>query len=65
MDGFEVCDRLAARDARRPAVVLTSSRDAASYADRLERSPARGFVAKHALSAAAVLSLVEAGSAVT
>ena len=57
LDGFEVCDRLAALAAR-PAVVLTSSRDAAAYTDRLEKSAARGFVAKHALSAAAVLSLV-------
>ncbi len=58
LDGFEVCDRLTALTTR-PAVVLTSSRDASSYADRLALSPARGFVPKHALSAAAVLSLVE------
>ena len=61
LDGFEVCDHLAAL-AERPAVVLTSSRDATSYADRLRRSPARGFVAKHALSAAALMSLLEAES---
>ena len=61
LDGFEVCDRLAALAAR-PAVVLTSSRDATSYADRLRRSSARGFVAKHALSASALLSLLEAES---
>ena len=60
-DGFEVCDRLAAL-ATRTAVVLTSSRDASSYVDRLARSSARGFVTKHALSASAVLSLVEAES---
>ena len=57
LDGFEVCDRLAAAGAR-PAVVLTSTRDASSYTDRLAHSSARGFVAKHALSASAVLSLV-------
>jgi DNA-binding NarL/FixJ family response regulator len=61
LDGFEVCDRLAAL-ASRPAVVLTSSRDATSYADRLRRSSARGFVAKHALSASALLALIEADS---
>ncbi len=61
LDGFEVCDRLNALAAR-PAVVLTSSRDAASYAERLRRSSARGFVAKHALSASALLSLLEAES---
>lgn len=61
MDGFAVCDRLAQRDRHRPAVVLTSSRDAASYGDRIERSSARGFVTKHALTAAAVRALVDAG----
>ena len=61
LDGFEVCDRLAAL-VTGPAVVLTSSRDASSYADRLATSPARGFVAKHDLSAAALLSLLEAAS---
>lgn len=60
LDGFEVCDRLAGLT--RTAVVLTSSRDASSYADRLARSPARGFVAKHALSADSLLSLIEGSS---
>ena len=59
LDGFEVCERLPVLGGR-PAVVLTSSRDAASYADRLARSTARGFVAKHALSAAALLALIDA-----
>lgn len=61
LDGFEVCDRLAALTTR-TAIVLTSSRDASSYADRLARSPAHGFVAKHALSAATLLSLIEGAS---
>jgi len=61
LDGFEVCDRLAALTTR-TAIVLTSSRDASSYADRLARSPARGFVAKHTLSAATLLSLIEGAS---
>jgi DNA-binding NarL/FixJ family response regulator len=59
LDGFEVCDRLTALTTRRPAIVLTSSRDASSYADRLARSSACGFVAKHALSAATLLALTE------
>jgi DNA-binding NarL/FixJ family response regulator len=58
-DGFAVCDRLARRDAGRPAVVMISSRDAASYGDRIRLSAARGFVTKHALTAAAVAALVE------
>ena len=61
LDGFEVCDRLASLSPR-PAVVLTSSRDASSYADRVARSAARGFVAKHALSAEALLALLEVSS---
>ena len=59
LDGFEVCDQLLGRASNRLAVVLTSSRDAASYGDRLTRSAARGFVAKHDLTAAAVVALVE------
>jgi DNA-binding NarL/FixJ family response regulator len=62
LDGFEVCDRLTAGRVDRPAVVLTSSRDAASYTDRLGRSAARGFIAKHALSGSALLALVEEGT---
>jgi CheY-like chemotaxis protein len=61
LDGFEVCERLFAAGADRPAVVLTSSRDASSYADRLAHSPARGFVAKHALSAQTLAVLLEPG----
>ncbi|MFE4703612.1 response regulator transcription factor [Streptomyces sp. NPDC056738] len=57
LDGFEVCARLTARGRERPAVVLTSSRDATAYADRLERSAARGFVRKDRLSGAALLAL--------
>ena len=40
----------------RPAVVLTSSRDAAAYADRLTTTSARGFVPKEELSGAVLLS---------
>jgi DNA-binding NarL/FixJ family response regulator len=62
LDGFEVCEQLAESGADRPAVVLTSTRDASSYADRLAHSPARGFVAKDALSAQALASVLERGT---
>jgi DNA-binding NarL/FixJ family response regulator len=57
IDGFEVCERLVGGGIDRPAVVLTSSRDAASYRDRLAATAARGFLAKEALSARAILHL--------
>lgn len=50
IDGFEVCERLIERDAHRPAVVLTSSRDASSFRQRLAASSANGFIAKSDLS---------------
>jgi DNA-binding NarL/FixJ family response regulator len=57
LDGFEVCALLVGEGAVRPAVVLTSSRDAASYGDRLTATAARGFLAKESLSARAILDL--------
>jgi len=62
LDGFEVCERLFATRANRPAVVLTSSRDRSSYADRMARSAARGFIAKHALSGQTLTALLEVGA---
>ena len=56
-DGFDVCERITADDDP-PAVVLTSSRDAAAYADRLGTTRARGFIAKRRLSVAAIAELV-------
>ena len=50
MTGFEVAERVAAR----AAVVLTSSRPADDYGQRLRASPAAGFVAKSDLSGALV-----------
>lgn len=41
-----------------PAVVLISSRDAAAYGRRLAAAPVRGFIAKRALSGAALAALV-------
>jgi CheY-like chemotaxis protein len=58
IDGFDVCDQLAA-DETAPAVVLTSSRDASSYRRRLGGSSARGFIAKADLSAPALATFAE------
>lgn len=53
LDGFEVAKRLAAAE-RAPAVVLVSTRDAASYRRRLAETSARGFISKGELSGAAL-----------
>jgi DNA-binding NarL/FixJ family response regulator len=57
LDGFAVCERLAA-GAAPPVVVLTSSRDAASYRRRLRTSSARGFIHKSELSGARLAAMV-------
>jgi DNA-binding NarL/FixJ family response regulator len=57
IDGFVVCDRLTERDSRRPAVVLTSSRDASSFRQRLAVSAARGFIPKSDLSGPTLAAL--------
>jgi DNA-binding NarL/FixJ family response regulator len=56
-DGFDVADRLAAAK-QPPAVVLVSTRDAASYRRRLATTTARGFIPKGELSGPALLALV-------
>ena len=57
LDGLAVAEQLAAApDA--PAVVLTSSRDAAAYGPRVQTVPARGFIPKSALSGDALAALV-------
>ncbi len=56
LDGFAVAERLTG-DGSAPVVVLCSSRDAADFGDRIERSGARGFIAKADLSGAAVREL--------
>jgi DNA-binding NarL/FixJ family response regulator len=58
MDGIAVAELLARANPDRPRVVLTSSRDAASYRTRLATSPALGFIPKNDLSAAALDELV-------
>ena len=57
IDGFEVAEQLAELD-EPPAVVLVSTRDAASLRRRLATTPARGFIRKDELSGAAVAALV-------
>ena len=57
IDGFAVAETLAARP-RAPVVVLVSSRDASTYAERLSTTTARGFIAKSELSGAAVAALL-------
>jgi DNA-binding NarL/FixJ family response regulator len=56
-DGFELAERLIGVP-NPPMIVLISSRDAASYGDRLTRSRARGFIAKRDLSGAALSALI-------
>jgi two-component system response regulator DegU len=55
--GFEVCDALR-QVAPAIAVVLTSSRDVATYRRRLESSTARGFVPKDRLSAGTISAVL-------
>jgi DNA-binding NarL/FixJ family response regulator len=45
MDGFEVAKALG-RNGNRAAVILTSSRDSSDFGPLVERSGARGFIAK-------------------
>lgn len=57
MDGFDVCARITRPGLARPAVVLTSSRDAADYHQRLDGSAARGFLPKASLTGAALAAV--------
>ena len=57
LDGFAVAEGLAALPAP-PAVVLVSSRAATAYGRRLASAPARGFLAKSALSATALRAVL-------
>jgi DNA-binding NarL/FixJ family response regulator len=57
IDGFDVASRLSKAPIP-PAVVLTSSREAAEYGPRVTESPAAGFIAKDELSGSAVAELV-------
>jgi DNA-binding NarL/FixJ family response regulator len=57
MTGFELAEVLAA-DPDAPIVVLTSSRSASDLGGSLERSSARGFIAKSDLTIVALTALV-------
>ena len=58
IDGFAVAERLTA-DGGGPAVIVTSSSDDPLYPDRARRTGARGFVAKHDLSGAALQRVLD------
>jgi DNA-binding NarL/FixJ family response regulator len=55
VDGFEVARRLAQAE-RPPLVVLTSSRTAEDFGERLDRAAISAFIAKDELSGAALAS---------
>ena len=56
-DGFLIAEQLA-RVPDPPAVVLISSRDAATYGSRLVQSSARGFLTKADLSGKALTAII-------
>jgi DNA-binding NarL/FixJ family response regulator len=59
--GLELAETLAAEPLG-PAVVLTSSRSAADFGSSLERSSARGFIAKRDLTPATLTALLRTAS---
>jgi DNA-binding NarL/FixJ family response regulator len=58
LDGFAVAARLATRS-RAPAVVLTSSRDAVTYGDRVRNATVAGFLPKWELSGASLAGILD------
>jgi signal transduction histidine kinase/DNA-binding NarL/FixJ family response regulator len=59
-DGFDVAEAISSLP-HPPAVILTSSRDATDFGDRLARAPVHGFLPKAEVSAAAIDRLVRGG----
>lgn len=57
LDGIEVAKRLVQLP-EPPAIVFTSTRQAADYGSRLEEAPVRGFLAKDDLSGIRIARLV-------
>jgi DNA-binding NarL/FixJ family response regulator len=57
VNGFDIALTLSEGESA-PVIVMTSTRDAADFGGRLERSGARGFIAKSRLSGAALAELV-------
>jgi DNA-binding NarL/FixJ family response regulator len=57
IDGFAVCESIMEDETVQAIVILTSSRNPASYGSRLSASPARGFIPKDELSPAGLRAL--------
>lgn len=60
VDGFEVAERLAAVGDP-PRVVLTSSRTASDFGERVERSSACGFISKGDITPERIIELFGSG----
>jgi DNA-binding NarL/FixJ family response regulator len=58
LDGIEVAERLATREAP-PDVVLMSISDERSYGERLARAPVRGFLKKERLTRRTITAILE------
>jgi DNA-binding NarL/FixJ family response regulator len=56
--GFEIAVELCRANGAAPVIVLVSSRDAGDYGDLIDKSGARGFIAKGELSGAAIRALL-------
>lgn len=57
IDGFEVAQRISEYP-HRPAVILTSTRDAEDFGSRIATAPVLGFVPKHEMSVGRLQSLL-------
>ena len=58
MEGFEVAKAMR-KNGKPPTIILTSSRDSDDFGPLVERSGARGFIAKSDLSGPALAALLE------
>jgi CheY-like chemotaxis protein len=58
LDGIAIAELLAARE-KPPCVVLMSTDEAASFGERLERAPVRGFIRKQRLTPTALAAALE------
>ncbi|MDQ1619017.1 MAG: hypothetical protein QOE19_1586 [Actinomycetota bacterium] len=59
--GFELARQLYDEQSAPPRIILISTHAEQDYADLIAASPAKGFVAKAALSAAAIHALLDGG----
>jgi DNA-binding NarL/FixJ family response regulator len=60
--GFDVVEQLNRADSPAPSVILISTHSEQDYAEMIAASPALGFLAKFALSPAAIKNIVEGRS---